>query len=361
VRRWWGAAAAVSLALTLAPSAAPAQAATAPPPERILVRVSQLYSPYETPIPATIPATVRPDATQLRAYRGPLPDQSLNPAGTVRVGTRVLSFTYSPPDAGCDDPTGCGSLYDDNIQQGLTLTSMSTGKSYVVTSGYFDTRAVWSPDGSKIAYASYRDHHWVVAVLDAAAHPLGVVAGDAQSVLPGFQWTANSLALVIPQQGEFDVYDLHGAVRQKIAVPQSFGQWALSPDGTRIAYLGTPRDAAAYVGDLYVLDRRTLRVSQLTHVDPSFVRGTFCGVERVSAMLQRGVSWSPDSRYLAFTSNIGHRKDLGQLEDVMVADTTTGAVRAAWANPPMVCKLGSGGTYLSYGRDVALMGWVREP
>src|SRR5690606_31332903 len=105
---------------------------------------------------------------------------------------------------------------------------------------------------------------------------------DPTQALP-FPRPPADLALVDPDSGQV----------RRLAQARTFGSQWLSPDGHRPAYLDLGQAAAAgsTVGmshDLKVLDLRDGRVNVL--------------VERIEQSFLGGVSWSPDSRWLAYVS-----------------------------------------------------------
>jgi Tol biopolymer transport system component len=143
---------------------------------------------------------------------------------------------------------------------------------------YGDMQPAWSPDGTRIAFASSRPNpdgtessSFDIFVMDAT--------GEQGGAVPATRLTTDPV-------GEFDQ-----------SVDDSQPTW--SPDGTRIAFLSTGRGTESDSCDLWVMDSRDQDGDgfgdNLTRVtfDESFNCDQFADVTPV---------WSPNSNLIAFTS-----------------------------------------------------------
>ncbi|PYV35319.1 MAG: hypothetical protein DMG22_02690 [Acidobacteria bacterium] len=173
-----------------------------------------------------------------------------------------------------------------NIYVGLV-----TGGSLVQISDDPNLRARprWSPDGTKLAYARLNDSGiwdiWQVAALGGTPRRLILNATD-----PAWSADGRSLAYENTASGAIWISDSSGQNARELT--HSDFNWAaetnpsISPDGRELAFVF--RSEGPY-GELAVVDLDSGKVRQLTH----------------DGALALSPAWSPDSRFIYFTSSRG--------------------------------------------------------
>jgi dipeptidyl aminopeptidase/acylaminoacyl peptidase len=149
-------------------------------------------------------------------------------------------------------------------------------------------RPTWSPDGSRIAYASSTSGNWDIYVSDnSGSAPVDVTASSpAADTEPRWSPDGTKIAFDSNRGGDVDVYSMNpdgSGVTNLTASPaqDTLGDW--SPDSQRIVFSSTRSGG----GDLYVMGRSGSPVTRLTS-DP--------GADTHAA-------WSPDGTTIAFSNN----------------------------------------------------------
>lgn len=147
----------------------------------------------------------------------------------------------------------------------------------------------WSPDGSLIAYATIADKNMELFVADwNGKNPKRLTVNKAIDISPSFNpKTGQRIAFVSDRSGSQQIYTMDPAGTNVERIVNEGGDaenpsW--SPDGQFIAF-AWKRPATHY--DIYIHDLATGRNSQLTH----------------DAGDNERPSWAPDGRHLVFTSN----------------------------------------------------------
>ncbi len=154
-----------------------------------------------------------------------------------------------------------------------------------------DTRADWSPDGSKIAFDTDRNGNNEIYVMNANGTGLTRLTNnsydDSQAA-----WSPNGskIAYMSNSSGTYDVWvmDANGSNKTKLTTSGSgkvSGQPAWSPDGSQIAFTSNRTGSTGY--DIYVMDADGSNVTKLT---------TASGDDSEPV-------WSPDGSKIAFYSN----------------------------------------------------------
>lgn len=152
----------------------------------------------------------------------------------------------------------------------------------------------WSPDKSRILYIERptgKKHAglFVLSTLTGQTESLDATALGGLGIVAHPCWAANNREFVYTVKGSVRIYDFETRKSRQLAK----GYWATwSPDGTKIAY----RNGSTYYS-----------------VDPS-------GANRKLIVKKRSIRsplwWSPDSRFVAYTSPIGIRESGSLLEEV---------------------------------------------
>ena len=202
-------------------------------------------------------------------------------AAVAPSGTRVaIVTTVAPPDP--DLPVKLPALLVTNFLHG----------SPTVVEGDVGGRPTWSPDGTKLVFASKRDGHWDLYEVDAdeenAPDPTNLTAGSAAGdTNPRWSPDGSTIAFDSDRGGNLDVYEMDpdgSNVRALTSDPaaDSVGDW--SPDSKKLVFTSMRSGN----GDLYVVPAAGGAASRLTS-DP--------GADTHAA-------WSPDGATIAYSSNV---------------------------------------------------------
>ncbi len=154
-----------------------------------------------------------------------------------------------------------------------------------------DLSPVWSPDGRKIAYVSYRSGSPKIYVMDVATRATRMLCGyPGMNITPAWRPGGKELAVALSKGGSQDLYlvDLSGKIVRKLGV--GFGSsisvspnW--SPDGEKLAYVsnesGNPQ--------IYIYDLATGQKTRLTY----------------SGKYNTSPAWSPKGDWIAYCGQDG--------------------------------------------------------
>ena len=173
----------------------------------------------------------------------------------------------------------------------LLVTNFLHGSPTVVE-GDVGGRPTWSPDGTKLVFASKRDGDWNIYEVDAdeenAPDPTNLTTGSAAADTNP-RWSADGSAIAFDSDrgGNLDVYEMNpdgSNVRALTSNPaaDSVGDW--SPDSKKLVFTSMRSGN----GDLYVVPATGGAASRLTS-DP--------GADTHAA-------WSPDGATIAYSSNV---------------------------------------------------------
>jgi hypothetical protein len=261
--------------------------------------------PSETPLPTATPfplsgytllySDIESGAANASIYRG-----RADGSGEIKLeagdtgGYRDLAFDSSGNrvvfirNMGDVDPENIGpQLFVGTAAQPQTATQISNFPPNLT----FLASPSWSPDGTKIVFATDIDGDAEIMVINADGTVMEKLTNneDIRDVEPRFSPDGSKIAFTsgVNTPGFLEIYvmDADGKnIEQLTEIPNSYSA-AWSPDGTRIAYVS---DQGAD-GDIYVMDADGQRSTLLTQDDN--------GAE------DRTPVWSPDGNWLLFASN----------------------------------------------------------
>lgn len=166
-----------------------------------------------------------------------------------------------------------------------------------------DTRPRWSPDGTKILFNSNRNDETELFVINSDGTNLS-------SLGPGFnpRWSPDGTKIGFQMWSGAFVMDADGSGRRKIAAFKSFISW--SPDGTMVSLYGGAGDHRGH-GKLYVANADG---TDLMHITKGFTPAN--GFRHLG-----GGAWSPDGRQIAFSISVNNWGDGGPVNfDIYVVN-----------------------------------------
>jgi Tol biopolymer transport system component len=149
-----------------------------------------------------------------------------------------------------------------------------------------DEDPAWSPDGSRIAFTSYRDGKGDIYIMDPdGSNVLRLTYNPARDSDPAWSPDGSRIAFTSNRDGNPEIYIKHIKLDYEIRLTTNpADDWApaWSPDGSRIAFTSN-RDGnlEIYVINLRSREIRRLTFNKRTDMDPA---------------------WSPDGSRIAFTS-----------------------------------------------------------
>ena len=170
----------------------------------------------------------------------------------------------------------------------------------------------WSPDGRRLAYVRDLEGGEVFDIwiydLDAGRH-LNLTADTPDSIQPNYAWSPDGtqIAFISNRSGRFDTYVLPltgGPAHRVLSVPRPDWDVRWSPDGRYLSVVveASGQDYATYLAPSQGGDARAIGES-----------GTW--------LPARGATWSPDSRRVAFSSNLQEFSEIG-VYDIFTAQIT---------------------------------------
>ena len=154
--------------------------------------------------------------------------------------------------------------------------------------GWHYMSPAWSPDGSKIAFASSRDGGWDVYVMNADGSAVTRLTPHlARDDEPAWSPDGTRIAFTSDRDGDFDIYVMNAdgsGVTRVDDHPAQDGNPAWSPDGSHIAFT-SDRDGN---NELYVMSTDGTGTVRLTTVDDEAIHP----------------EWSPDGKRILFTRTV---------------------------------------------------------
>lgn len=164
-----------------------------------------------------------------------------------------------------------------------------------LTTSPYDYQAVWSPDGTRIAFTSRRDENEEIYVMNAdGSDQVNLTNHPAKDCEPGWSPDGTQLVFVSTRDGNAEIYTMNadgGNIQRLTDYSQPASQEAnmpsegtpnWSPDGTQIAFYSR-RDGNH---EIYVMNSDGSNVRRLTN----------------HAALDWDPVWSPDGTQIAFQS-----------------------------------------------------------
>jgi dipeptidyl aminopeptidase/acylaminoacyl peptidase len=219
----------------------------------------------------------------------------------------LLKVPYVDPDLGFDiSPSGSKVAFSWNLTgrwEIYILDLEASAAPQQITSGdgaKFAPR--WSPDEKRLAYildSEGSENYDIFSCNLSNGEHHNLTPGTPEAILPGYDWSPDGkwLAFCSNRDGKFDTYlmpSAGGKVRKVLDLPHSDDSVHWSPDGSTLAVIveGAGQDYWIYLvpiegGEPY----------------PVAIDG--------QPIPAKDASWSPDSKNLAFSSNINGNHEIG--------------------------------------------------
>lgn len=243
-------------------------------------------------------------ATQPRANTGGImPDPNLaaalltNPqiaTATPAEGQPIAPIvipTVTPLPAVLESRGSIAFTLRENGQTDLWVVPVTTRQPIRLTNDVADERdPAWSPDGTKLAYASNRDENWELYIYDLlTGQTRRMTFNLAYEGAPSWSPDSNWLVYETYQSRTMDVYvlpvtDVNASLQPIAATSQGEMRPAWSPEGRQIAYVAVTDTGA----DIYVV--------QLEDV------GSPVNLTNSVGRQEDSPAWSPDGAYLAYSA-----------------------------------------------------------
>ena len=246
------------------------------------------------------------------ATPGPGASQTEGPRETA-PGNAVTPPAVETGDAGGPEPFGFLAFYsfrggDDDPetvgdQEIYTMNVDGSDQANISNHEADDFEPDWSPDGTRIAFASLRDGGQAhIFVMDADGGNVVKLTGQNGGYLSP-RWSPDGQSIALSRSGTIMVMNADGSGLREVFQPQleetaepchgpGFpGGW--SPDGKRITYYSA--SASRQTGEICIVDAATGEIEAVV-VEPVAIHA-----EPV---------WSPDGRYLAYRSIRGDNSDI---------------------------------------------------
>jgi CSLREA domain-containing protein len=220
---------------------------------------------------------------------------AMNPDGN---GVTQLTGTAGLDEQPAWSPDGSkiafASMRNDKNGTGLDIYVMNADGSNVVrltSAKQDDTAPAWSPDGTKIAFQSKRDGDPEIFTMNAAdgSNQTQLTFNTKLDIEPNWSPDGRKLAFISDRKGTQNVWtmDASGANQAQITTstkPDGSPVW--SPDGTKIAFDSKRDDNTGSVADLYTVKPDGTSIVRLTNTKKEDVEP----------------AWSRDGRKLVFSS-----------------------------------------------------------
>jgi Tol biopolymer transport system component len=201
-----------------------------------------------------------------------------------------------------------------DLQGGLWTVPVAGGAARRLIDEYFDARQpVWSPDGTRIAFQSYRDGTWRIWIVGAdGSKPMAITEGPFDDREPHWSPDGTRIAFSSDRSGNYDIWMLDLASRQVTQLTRNAADDftpAWSPNGSEIAFVST-RTASPGV--------------YATRLD---------GSERLVAAASGAAgapSWTPDGNTVLYSLTSAGTARLMRGSDELVSGEDVFPFRAQW-------------------------------
>jgi Tol biopolymer transport system component len=178
-------------------------------------------------------------------------------------------------------------LTNDGNSEIYTINSNGTGATRLTTNTAWDGEPAWSPDASRLAFASDRDDGiYRIYVMNAdGSSPVALTSGGGSSRNPAWSPDGQRIAFAGSTNNDSDIYVMRadGTDIVRLTATTAYdNDPAWSPDGSRIAFYSSRSGN----GDIYVMNADGSNVTRLTTSDRR----------------DASAAWSPDGTKLVYDS-----------------------------------------------------------
>jgi Tol biopolymer transport system component len=210
------------------------------------------------------------------------------------------------------------------------IYSNGTGSKQITTATGADLDPAWSPDGSKIAFASERDGDFEIYSMGSTGeNPVRLTRNSASDSRPAWSPDGSRIAFVSNRDGNSEIYVMNADGTNQVRLTSNVAadsdpDW--SPDGTRIAFSSEREIGGIWVMNADGSDARRLTSNISGDYQPAWSPdGSRIAFSRYSPTTAQGIyfvssdgssivqfvqdrgnasdpSWSPDGRNLAFAT-----------------------------------------------------------